>query len=387
MTSPLQRVAGQSGLLTTGAGSVFDLAPGWAQQNMTFKFYLIEQSTGRILRELHPTASQTPTLSHDVTRTVKRQLQATFIPADVAVIDPLSNRVRIAMVLGDGSTFPLGKYVFTDQSNTRFTSGVYGVSTLMDEEFIMDQPLSTSFPTPQYSALIFNVNATNVPAPTADHLAVGVMTNYPTISYVFDSSPYTTSATWGFGTSGMQVLTDLATFGDFFAPWIGNDEMLHMIRTFDPAQKIPDINWDRYPHVIADTITETTDVISAPNRYIVVSNGQSSSFDSTSGNPQSIVGTYDVPASAPYSIQSRGFIIPQIAQLQLDTPLQANAVARTLGIQSTIYNRTTLTTFPDPRHDSHTVVWWQGFPWLELAWSMELQNGGKMTHTLRRVYS
>jgi len=386
VTNPLQRVGGMSGLLTTDSGSVFDLQPGWAQQNMTFQYYLID-STGRVIRELHPSASFTPALSHDVTRTVKRQLQVTFVPADVAFIDPLSQRVRIVMKLGDGSTFPLGKYVFTDQTNTRFSSGVYGAFTLMDEEFIMDQPLSTSFPTPQYSALIFNVNATNIPAPAANRLAIGVMTNYPTISYVFDSSPYTTSATWGFGTTGMQVLTDLATFGDFFAPWIGNDELLHMVRTFDPAIKIPDFNWDRYPHVIADTITETSDVIAAPNRYIVVSNGQSSINDQTSSNPQPIVGTYDVPASAPYSKENRGFVIPQIAQLQLDAPNQANAVARTLGLQSTIYNRTTLTTFPDPRHDSHNVIWWQGFAWLELAWSLELTAGGKMSHTLRRVYT
>ena len=100
-----------------------------------------------------------------------------------------------------------------------------------------------------------------------------------------------------------------------------------------------------------------------------------------------ISGSYDVPSSAPHSIQNRGFAVPLVAQMQVETVQQATAVATSIGLQSTLYQRTTLQTFPDPRHDSYDVIRWQGSLWLELAWSMDLIAGGNMTHTLRKVYS
>src|SRR5262249_15178802 len=161
-------------------------------------------------------------------------------------------------------------------------------------------------------------------------------------------SPYETTNTWSFGTSSMQILTDLALYGDYFAPWINNSGLLKMIRSFDPAQSVPAFDWDTYAHVYADTVTYQDDLLTAPNRFVVVSNsasGSSSSIPpgSTVVSQQvSVVGTYDVPASAPHSIQNRGFVVPQIAQVQLDNPNQIQAIARSIGLSSTIYQRATV---------------------------------------------
>ena len=48
---------------------------------------------------------------------------------------------------------------------------------------------------------------------------------------------------------------------------------------------------------------------------------------------------------------------------------------------------TTLSTAPDPRHDGYDVIRWDGANWMELAWSMEMVDGGEMTHLLRKSYA
>ena len=72
--------------------------------------------------------------------------------------------------------------------------------------------------------------------------------------------------------------------------------------------------------------------------------------------------------------------------LQVADADQARAVARGIGIRQTVFERVSLTTAPDPRHDSYNVVVWQGEKWLELAWSMALVEGGTMNHLLRKGY-
>jgi hypothetical protein len=126
----------------------------------------------------------------------------------------------------------------------------------------------------------------------------------------------------------------------------------------------------------------TNDLLDAPNRFIVISNGAVSA--SAAAIP--IVGRYDIPSSAPHSIANRGFVIPSVEERQLDTQAQADAAARNLGQRQTIFERTTLSTAPDPRHDGYDVIRWQGENWLELGWSLPMAEGAAMTHTMRKSY-
>jgi len=73
-----------------------------------------------------------------------------------------------------------------------------------------------------------------------------------------------------------------------------------------------------------------------------------------------------------------------VLDLQLSDNSQAQAVAQGLVNRQTIFERVSLTTAPDPRHDSYNVIRWQGSNWLELGWSMALVEGGTMNHLLRR---
>jgi hypothetical protein len=381
--------------ISRNAISPFDLLAGQGQLNYTFVFKLVNATTGMFIRYLTPLTSEVPRLSHDTTQTVKRSVTLTLGVSDTAAIDTIHHRVLIYLQLADGTQYPLGRFMFTDNTRLKSTGGNQSSMVLMDEEFIIDQPSTISYPPFALIARLTNAAQTvaAVPAVSVEEMIKLIILQYRVGSASIDSSPYQTSNAWSIGTTGMQILSDLAAYGDYFPPWIDASNTLRMIRSFDPSQRPPKFDWDQFPHVYADSVTESDDLLTAPNSFTVVGNGAATTpaLGGTGGNPNllngAIVGTYNLPASAPHSIQNRGFTVPLIAQVQVDTQAQASALARSIGIQSTLYQRTTVTTFPDPRHDSFDVIRWQGSLWLELAWSMDLIAGGNMDHMLRKVYA
>lgn len=396
--SPLSRVGPQAGLLTLGAPlSPFDPPPGQGIQRYSFSFRLVDGVTGLNKGLVYPVQDSIPQLTHDVTRTIKRSLTIQFGVVDSMKINVIRDRILVAMVMADGTSYPLGRYMFTDGTEIVSTGGDQTTATLMDEEFVMDQQRESAFPPASLTqrradAAGQALGQTVVAVPVdIDQLTTRLMLDFPGISTLFEGSAFTSSSTWSYGTTSLQILSDLATQGDYFPPWANNTGFLRMIRSFEPSQAVPTVDWDRYDHVYADTITRTNDILAAPNRFVVVSNSAADSF-SSGGVTQAnipVVGTYDVPVNAPHSIPNRGFVVPQVQQLQLPAgaSAQATAVARNIGIQSTVFERVTLTTFPDPRHDSFDVVRWLGANWLELSWSMDLIAGGNMLHTLTKTYA
>lgn len=376
------------------SASPFDLLAGQGQLNYSFVFKLVNASSGQFIRYLTPLMDQTPQLTHDTSQTIKRSVSLALGVSDTAVIDTIHHRVLIFLQLADGTLYPLGRFMFTDSTRIKSTGGDQCSVAMMDEGFIIDQPSETSFPSGTIAAQVPQVSASGAKPINVTDLIRTILESRPNVIAQIEDSDFLTTASWSIGTSVLQTLTDLSVYGDFFPPWINASNIFRMIRTFDPATRAPNFDWDLYPHVYADSVTESDDLLSAPNRFIVIGNAANNANTSlTTGTGAAnnlngaISGSYDVPASAPHSIQNRGFAVPLVAQMQVETVQQAIAVATSIGLQSTLYQRTTLQTFPDPRHDSYDVIRWQGDLWLELAWSMDLIAGGNMTHTLRKVYS
>ena len=184
---------------------------------------------------------------------------------------------------------------------------------------------------------------------------------------------------WGIGSTRGQILDALAVAGDYFSPWFGNDQKMHLIRTFNPAGSVPQFDYDAGHQVFRDGITETSNILVAPNRFVVISN--------TGASAAPVVGTATVPPGAPNSFTNRGFYVTKVVTLQLTDLAQAEAVAAGLANRQTIFETVSLNTPPDPRHDSYDVIVWKGDLWLELAWSMQLVEGGTMSHTMRKGYA
>lgn len=345
-----------------------ELAAYVGQRSSTFRFALLDGVTGESKGDIHPLREDVPVLSHDTSRTIKRTLNISLGVTDSALINPVRDRVLVYMVTG-GVEYPLGRYMFSDATVARWTSGALTSCTLMDEMFIVDQPMENAF-----SALrdYVGVNAT----------MVRLMQPLPQITYDFEVSSQNAAGSWAAGTSRAKVLGDLCTQGGFFSPWFDNDGVLRAIQSFDPADKLPDIDLDEGYRVIRGTVAETNDLLDAPNRFIVISNG------ATGIEAQApTYGVYDVPNSAPHSILNRGFVVPDVRDLQTATGASAQVAAKTIGITSTVFERVHLETVPDPRHDSYDVIRWQGELWLELSWSMNLIEGGTMSHVMRKAYS
>lgn len=343
---------------------LLDLPPWQGQRQCTFRFDWYNGITGEFLGQVHPVRSAS--LTHDTSRTIKRQLSLELGAHDTAAINASSDRIKPFMVFPNGQEYPLGTFLFTDNTRQVYTSGRLGNMVLNDEMFLVDQPLTAGI-----SAVI---NGSSI-----DTLIAEVLDGLP-IQYTLESSIYYTQESWSVGNGRGSILDSLCLSGDLFSPWFGNDSKLHFIRSFDPITKIPQFDFDSGNQVFRADIVESDNLLTAPNRFIVISN--------TASDTQSeVVGNAVVPANAPHSIQNRGFEITLVQTLQLQNVAQAQAAAQNLANRQTVYETVNLVTAPDPRHDSYDVIRWQGDLWLELSWSMALTEGGQMNHLLRKAYS
>jgi hypothetical protein len=364
-------------LLSTDILTRLELPVWMGQRSATFKFILVNSVLATPPVELHPLRDTTPTLSHDTTRTIKRVIQGlSFGTTDSALINPISSRILLYMTLG-GQDFPLGRYMFADTASLTFTNGTITNASLYDEMFMVDQQLENAFsPALTPPALILGVGM------NCEKAIRTLLTNIA-VTLTMDATPYVTIGSWPAGTNRGSVVEQIALDGDWFSPWFGNDTEMHFVRTFDPIDKIPTFDLDVGNRVIRDSILNTNDLITAPNRFIVISNGTTDDDLATGA----IVGRADVPTTAPHSIPNRGFVIPSVTERQINTATQAGAIARNLALRQTVYERVELATAPDPRHDSYDVIKWQGDKWLELAWTLPLQEGAAMGHLMRKAYS
>lgn len=351
--------------------SALDLDLWVGQRSTQYKFQVVDGTTGELRGELHPARGSAPSLSHDTTATVTRTLQGlTLEPSEVDLFRPLVDLVELTMIIDGVGEYPLGRYVAADDVRTAIMDGVSGdlaylrPMSLQDEMLIVDQKLYDSFSA--RGLLISEVIRV---------LLAGLPIKDPPIG----PCSMTSSAGWAAGTSRASVLRDLCVAGGYFSPWFDNSSYLRCIQAFDPALQAPTIDFDTVPRVLRDSITITDESISAPNRFVVVSND-------TGAADGPFIGIYDVPSTAPHSYQNRGYYIPDVRDAQVDSTAQAQIYARTVGIQQTIVERLECETPPDPRHDGYDVIRFLGENWLEIGWSITLTGTGTMRHTLSRTY-
>lgn len=354
----------------------FDLANYVGQRSSTFRFDVVDGITERQLGSVTPLRDTVPSLDHDTSRTIKRTLTMAFGKEDTASIDVINNRVLPYMVFDDGAEYPLGRYMFSDITRQKFTSGKLSDTSLIDESFIIDQAIEHSF----------TVGAVSEDDDSGAELRIGVSVNIAMnkllqsidIPRQFEQTNIGVTGDWAFGTSRMAILEDLAMQGGFFSPWIDNTGTLRLIVAFDPSEREAEFDFDDSNTVKYESIAESDDLLTAPNRIIVVNN-QATALP--------VFGQYDIPNTAPHSIFNRGFVIADIRNMPVLSNVSANIIARNIGIRETVFERVTLSTAPDPRFDSYNVIKWDNAKWLELAWSMELIEGGNMQHTMRKAYA
>jgi len=341
-----------------------DLPRYRGQRVERFRFEWRNGLTDETLGWLQPLKdSSPPTLSHDTSQSIKRRFQIALGVRDTAAIDPITDRILPWVDIGD-ETWPLGRYMFTDDTRIDSTRGTRGTFVLMDEGFAIDQELTTGY------ASVANVGAA----------IEGIVDQVSFISQQLEATEFAATGAFAAGSTRGQALAAYAEQGDFFPYWMDHTGLFRMIRTFEPGTEIPHLDYDANPRVRLGSIAHTSDVLNAPNRFVIIGNG-------TESASAAVFGVYDVPPSAPHSIANRGFVVQRSEQLQVTGSLQAAAVARNRGIRQTIYERIAFDTPLDPRHDSYNVLRFQGVNWLELAWNITMLPGAAMQHTVRKAYT
>lgn len=351
-------------LTTIPTDPTLDIAAWIGQRQATFRFQLINGVTGMNLGYLTPLADTPAQITHDVTRVIKRDLRLSLAAADLDRISPLTDRILPFMLIG-GQAYQIGRYMFTGDVRIRRTGGDDGSLMLMDEMNLVDQELTVGYTPNDVSCdgAIRDI-VTGVLLPMGVNIA---------------ASPYTAAGSWRMGSRRGAAIDALSIQGDLETPWMDNTGVMRGVRTIDPATAVPDLSFDDGYPIYAESISSTNNLLDAPNRFVVIGSGSASV-------PTEVVGAYEIPPSAPHSISSRGFVQQQTFNLQVTTADQAAAAARTIGMRTLPVEQVDITTPPDPRHDGYQVVRYREENWLEVAWSMQLIEGGDMTHTLRRSY-
>jgi hypothetical protein len=350
---------GASALVTDTRADALNLDQSIGQFQYTYRFELVNAVSGLHLGDIHPIRSAT--IRHDTSQISKRTLGLALGKADTAAINALTDRVVPFMVIPGipcpdtpSGDWPLGRYQFVDNPRKVFTGGKLGQPSLVDEMFLVDQPILAGI---------------NGVGKVVDTVIVEVLTDLA-ITFDMEPSNFTSADSWGIGKRR----------GDYWSPWFDNFGVLRFRRTFNPALRVPDINLDIGARVFRADILETDDVLTAPNTFVVISNN--------SATPEvPAVGTATVPINAPNSVANRGFAITKVVDLQVSDSAQAAAIANGLAQRQAIFEQVQLSTAADPRHDGYNVIRWQGANWLELSWSLTLKPGEPMTHTMRRSYT
>ena len=310
-------------------------------------------------------------LTNDTTQTPMRRLSSFVLtPSDAAAIDPLSNRIQPVMRLPNGSLFPLGIFLYATASNHRRPWGVQREGDLGDLGVLLTQTLPGSLSFDSGTSITANLATVADMAGLSDTwIDASSATVGTPMSYV-GSQSNTTFAT---------VMAGLCTRAGFLAPYLLTSGQLRCRVAPNLATVKPTITYAEGSNLQTDSMVESNDLLTAPNRWKVI--------DSAATNSE-IVGIYVLPASYPNSKDRRGFYITKPVQAAgLANTVAANAAAQAAAFAEPLAYETVSFNSPnDPRHDTFDVISYRGATYVELGWSMPLVEGGPMTHTVKRIY-
>lgn len=348
-----------------------DLGPGIGTRVDRFRFDVLDRDL-TVIGALDVRSDQPPVIENNRNRPIKRTLTLTPPPGVLDDLDLFADRIRPVMITPDGTEHPMGVFLFADLSQLRQTYGLVpqpGGVMLVDQSLILDQPLPESIYCAGGACIAITLDGLFADAGIPSYeieLTYGGTFNGGTILF----PP---------GSSRLQAMNELAANAGAYSVFFDNDGV-------GRVRPVPDLDTPTRSYVdgrniVAGSIIETNDTLSAPNRFIVLS-GDGVSTD------EPVVGVYDVPASAPHSAENRGYVVATVIQAQgIGNTVDADRRARVEADRSVGYEWVSFSSPVDPRHDTYDVVDFRGATYREQGWSITCQAGIPMTHELRRSYT
>jgi hypothetical protein len=341
---------------------------GVGQRSVSYRWELLDKDE-MMMGELHPLRDEgmSPVITHDRARAVMRDISGfNLVPYEANHVNTLTDRIRPVMLMEDGTEHPLGVFLFAEASAPVHSYGKTLSSTLVDKGLILDQPLERS---------VTIASGTFARDGIASLLAgVGV-------EAIVDSSSSLVGAamSWPPGTTRLQVITDLGAATGYMPPFFHHTGHCHVHQFINPETRDIQVSYADGKNIYASSPVESNDLLRTPNRFIVI--GTDPTTDAA------IVGIYDVPATAPFSFEQRGIRIVEVVDHQgIENVTAAATVVKNWALSRQIFEYISFLGPPDPRHDGHTVVEYNGVRWLENVWSLPCTPYGPMSHTLQKIY-
>jgi hypothetical protein len=219
-----------------------------------------------------------------------------------------------------------------------------------------------------------------VPTPEPFSLFTG---GYPTVAigealaeaglFEVDVDPDLTSPTpdpigWPSNTKWRTIVDELADLVGYWHPYATNEGPIRCHGIDDT--EVPSLIYSvgRSSRAVRNTILDQTSFIGAPNRYEVVSNG---------AVPSPIVGVYDIPEEYPHSFENtRRRIVDRTEMQGIANSAGAERAARQRASRDIAQRKkVSFSTLVDLRHDTHTVLDFDGAFLRETSWTIDTATG------------
>lgn len=354
-----------------------DLLPGSRVDLFT---YTITDSGLNPSGEVHPVVTEdggtaAPRIRSSIQGNALRVLDGVQLIPDEATLDPRVDRLAPSWVDTDGTPYPLGVYRLVDASVVQFSGGDHIDASFADESSVHHSPTTRAMSWPkgyECAAIIDQLaGILNVPFTDAD----------PTTEVLGQNLVFPAGSTdW------YDVYSKVAGAAGFLVPYFDLSGVWRWRTAPDWETVEPDHVWSTDPtapldqqRVVQQSSTRSVTLFDSPNVFYVVN---------TAAKGAPIRGRYQLPASAPNSVERTGAVVAQWEEnAAVNSQQAADAAARALSIGSLDDVGEGSVKIPlDPRVDVYDSVLLDGLLYRVVGWNCRLAPGDPMTHDLRRVF-
>lgn len=331
-----------------------------------FEFELLN-SAHQKLGTLDVVADSPPTVRNDTSRNIFRTCSGLLVAAaDLSQIDTLKDRVKVWMILQNGSRYPLGVFMFGEDVRAPHSWGNVFTPELFDETFIVDQPLDRNVSLFPGQSILATVNGLVGEIGLPDVDLSGVQDQFA------GDIPGTSA-----GSSRSKLIVSLVGLLGCYPPYF-NNAGAYTTKPAPGADATAALVYDSGGRIIAGSIRTKNSSFRAPNRYQVISNT----------TQQGYVGVYDLPATAPNSYANTGHRVVDSQSMQgLPSPeIAAQAAYVNALTDRNAYAGAQFDSTADPRHDTFEMISFLGTTMQETSWSLVCSSGGRMSHSVIAWY-
>lgn len=345
--------------MTITPNRILDLHPGIGQVAFRYDYDLLTPNL-QPMGQVHPSAQS---ITNDTSATIKRTLRGfTLQSGDARHVNPSTDRLRVSMVLEDGTRWDRGVFMFTDDSTTLGSSHRFYNATLVDQGLRINQQIRWPFGVVRYGDLT--------------RALIEIIERMGIFDYDVDLpiAMAGEAIAWPTGTLGLAIMTQLVQLAGGVGPYFSNSGRL----TVKQSSPMDQSTAHEYPvgsrsRIVRDTLQVSKRFTEAPNVYVVEGSDLATS---------AVTATAFIDPRLEHSVERIGYERPDVRKLQgVNDSDHAQRIVRNLAENDPRQlEHASFGSFPDPRHDTYDAVHAAGVLYRELSWTLNLEGDRQMAH-------